>query len=86
METADQLSEHSEYPTDQYLPYIIGLQRLAEDIDDIVKNESTLDPIQIQAAVSDAKERVEVFKTGLTFPLGDCRKSPFQGAVLMIRP
>ncbi|KAF6830936.1 hypothetical protein CMUS01_07530 [Colletotrichum musicola] len=71
-ETADQLSENSEYPTDQYLPYIIGLQRLAEDVDDIVKTESTLDPMQIHAAVSDAKERVETFKTGLTFPLGDC--------------
>lgn len=73
-ETAEKLAEISEYPTDQYLPYIISLQRLAEDIDDIVKNESTLDPMQIQAAVSEAKERVDVFKGGLTFALGDCRK------------
>ncbi|KAK1721244.1 uncharacterized protein BDZ83DRAFT_584007 [Colletotrichum acutatum] len=71
-ETAERLAEISEYPTDQYLPYIISLQRLAEDIDDIVKNESTLDPMQIQAAVSEAKERVDVFKGGLTFALGDC--------------
>ncbi|KAJ0305495.1 hypothetical protein COL516b_005189 [Colletotrichum fioriniae] len=71
-ETAEKLAEISEYPTDQYLPYIISLQRLAEDIDDIVKNESTLDPMQIQAAVSEAKERVDVFKGGLTFALGDC--------------
>ncbi|UQC83821.1 uncharacterized protein CLUP02_09317 [Colletotrichum lupini] len=71
-ETAEKLAEISEYPTDQYLPYIISLQRLAEDIDDIVKNESTLDPMQIQAAVSEAKERVDVFKSGLTFALGDC--------------
>ncbi|OHE99499.1 hypothetical protein CORC01_05299, partial [Colletotrichum orchidophilum] len=69
---AERLAELSEYPTDQYLPYIISLQRLAEDIDDIVKNESTLDPMQIQAAVSEAKERVDVFKNGLTFALGDC--------------
>ncbi|KAK1533233.1 hypothetical protein CPAR01_09941, partial [Colletotrichum paranaense] len=71
-ETAEKLAEISEYPTDQYLPYIISLQRLAEDIDDIVKNESTLDPMQIQAAVSEAKERVDLFKSGLTFALGDC--------------
>ncbi|KAL2884140.1 hypothetical protein SGCOL_000077 [Colletotrichum sp. CLE4] len=71
-ETADKLAEISEYPTDQYLPCIISLQRLAEDIDDIVKNESTLDPMQIQAAVSEAKERVDAFKDGLNFALGDC--------------
>lgn len=73
-ETADRLAEVAEYPTDQYLPYIIRLQRVAEDIDDIVKNESTLDPMQIQAAVSDARERIELFKNNLSFPLGDCRK------------
>lgn len=73
-ETADRLAEVSEYPTDQYLPYIIRLQRVAEDIDDIVKNESTLDPMQIQAAVSDARERIDLFKSNLSFPLGDCRK------------
>nr|XP_036578976.1 uncharacterized protein CTRU02_11230 [Colletotrichum truncatum]KAF6786359.1 hypothetical protein CTRU02_11230 [Colletotrichum truncatum] len=71
-ETANRLVEAAECPTDQYLPYIIRLQRLAEDIDDIVKNESTLDPMQIQAAVSDAKERVDNFKRTLSFPLGDC--------------
>ncbi|KAF5512477.1 hypothetical protein CGCA056_v011638 [Colletotrichum aenigma] len=71
-ETADRLAEVAEYPTDQYLPYIIRLQRVAEDIDDIVKNESTLDPMQIQAAVSDARERIELFKNNLSFPLGDC--------------
>ncbi|KAH0429790.1 hypothetical protein CcaCcLH18_08213 [Colletotrichum camelliae] len=71
-ETADRLAEVSEYPTDQYLPYIIRLQRVAEDIDDIVKNESTLDPMQIQAAVSDARERIDLFKNNLSFPLGDC--------------
>ncbi|EQB54713.1 hypothetical protein CGLO_05408 [Colletotrichum gloeosporioides Cg-14] len=71
-ETADRLAEVSEYPTDQYLPYIIRLQRVAEDIDDIVKNESTLDPMQIQAAVSDARERIDLFKSNLSFPLGDC--------------
>ncbi|CAI0643518.1 unnamed protein product [Colletotrichum noveboracense] len=71
-ETADRLAEVAEYPTDQYLPYIIRLQRVAEDIDDVVKNESTLDPMQIQAAVSDARERIHLFKNNLSFPLGDC--------------
>ncbi|KAF4432454.1 hypothetical protein CFRS1_v013653 [Colletotrichum fructicola] len=71
-ETADRLAEVAEYPSDQYLPYIIRLQRVAEDIDDIVKNESTLDPMQIQAAVSDARERIDLFKNNLSFPLGDC--------------
>ncbi|TDZ74906.1 hypothetical protein CTRI78_v000322 [Colletotrichum trifolii] len=71
-ETAVRLGEIAEAPTDQYLPYIIRLQRLAEDIDDIVKNESTLDAMQIQAAVAEAKERVQVFKNDVSFPLGDC--------------
>ncbi|KZL85970.1 zn 2cys6 transcription factor [Colletotrichum incanum] len=71
-ETANRLAEVAEYPTDQYLPYIIRLQRLAEDIDDVVKNESTLDPMQIQASVSEAKERVVMFKNSLGFSLSDC--------------
>ncbi|KAK2042759.1 hypothetical protein LZ31DRAFT_543106 [Colletotrichum somersetense] len=43
-----------------------------EEIDDVVKNESVLDPMQIHASVSDAKESVAAFKNSLTFPLSDC--------------
>ncbi|KAJ0158043.1 hypothetical protein CTA2_12424 [Colletotrichum tanaceti] len=71
-ETANRLADVAEYPSDQYLPYIVRLQRLAEDIDDVVKNESTLDPMQIQASVSEAKERVDMFKNSLRFSLSDC--------------
>ncbi|KAK1992403.1 hypothetical protein LX36DRAFT_588497 [Colletotrichum falcatum] len=71
-ETAEGLAQVAEYPTDRYLPYIIRLQRLAEEIDDVVKNESVLDPMQIQASVSESKEKVAAFKHSLTFPLSDC--------------
>ncbi|KAK2015848.1 hypothetical protein LZ32DRAFT_656242 [Colletotrichum eremochloae] len=71
-ETAERLAQVAEYPTDRYLPYIIRLQRLAEEIDDVVKNESILDPMQIQASVSEAKESVAAFKNSLSFPLSDC--------------
>ncbi|KAK6223853.1 zn 2cys6 transcription factor [Colletotrichum tabaci] len=71
-DTANRLAEVAEFPSDQYLPYIVRLQRLAEDIDDVVKNESTLDPMQIQASVSEAKERVDMFKNSLGFSLSDC--------------
>ncbi|KDN65946.1 hypothetical protein CSUB01_05368 [Colletotrichum sublineola] len=72
IETAERLAQVAEYPTDRYLPYIIRLQRLAEEIDDVVKNESILDPMQIQASVSEAKESVAAFKNSLSFPLSDC--------------
>ncbi|KAK1573966.1 uncharacterized protein LY79DRAFT_524672 [Colletotrichum navitas] len=71
-ETAERLAQIAEHPTDRYLPYIIRLQRLAEEIDDVVKNESVLDPMQIQASVSEAKESVSAFKNSLSFPLSDC--------------
>ncbi|KAK2055987.1 hypothetical protein LY76DRAFT_595569 [Colletotrichum caudatum] len=71
-ETAERLAQVAEHPTDRYLPYIIRLQRLAEEIDDVVKNESVLDPMQIHASVSEAKESVAAFKNSLTFPLSDC--------------
>lgn len=37
-ESCEELAQRAEYPTDRYLPQIVGLLRMSEDVDNLAKS------------------------------------------------
>lgn len=76
LDSCEKLELQGEFPTDKYLKPIVQMQRLSEEVDDIITEataKSSVDEINVK--ISAIRSQVDSFKSNLTFALGECRKS-----------
>ena len=64
--------------TDRYLCYLIRLQQLSEEVDDIMAATSRERPYGqgFNDGFMGVRNRLELLKISLAFPLSDCREYP----------
>lgn len=76
LECCQRLAAQAEDPTDKYLPYIIHLQKLIEDVDDVMANASEVRSIQeTTTELSAIREKYALIKSNLPFSLSESRES-----------
>ncbi|KAK0716061.1 hypothetical protein B0H67DRAFT_256615 [Lasiosphaeris hirsuta] len=73
LESCEKLEQRAEFPTDKHLKQIVQIQRLSEEVDDIVANgtvKSTVDEANTKLAT--IRNQLGTFKTQLSFALSEC--------------
>lgn len=78
LESCETLGERGELRTDKFLRHLIRLQQLGEEVDDVLTENSTRESRNhlFAARIMAVRDKLELLKTHLTFPLSDCRKHP----------
>lgn len=72
---SEYLGQKSQFPTDKHLAYIVGLQKLIEDVDRIM----TKDPGNASTEIGRVKKRCAEMRASLPFSLHESRKPPPRG-------
>ena len=73
LEGCEKLALEGDAPGDKHTPHIIRMQRLAEELDDLVAGHDTQAP-ESCSRLDLIRHKVDSLKLELTFPLGECRK------------
>lgn len=77
IESCEMLGEQGEARTDKFLHHLIRLQQLGEEVDVILSENSTRGGARnslFAARIRDVRDKLELLKANLTFPLSDCRQ------------
>jgi hypothetical protein len=70
LESCQRLEQLGEYRSDQYLRHIVQHQRLLEELEAAARECTPL----AETTIIPMSDRMNSFKSQLTFPLSDCRK------------
>jgi len=73
LESCEKLALEGDAPGDKHIPHIIRMQRLAEELDDLVAGLDSQAPSSY-SRLDLVRHKVDSLKLELTFPLGECRK------------
>ncbi|KAK3360505.1 hypothetical protein B0T25DRAFT_130868 [Lasiosphaeria hispida] len=73
LESCEKLEERAEFPNDKYLKNIVRIQRILEDVDDIVAHGTAKFSVdEANTKLATIRNQLGIFKTELTFPLSEC--------------
>jgi hypothetical protein len=73
LESCEKLKLESEYPNDKYLQPILQIQRISEEVDDIVAQKANFSKNETRAKLALVRHQLDTFKSDLMFPLSECR-------------
>jgi hypothetical protein len=73
-ESCEQLAQVSEYPTDRFLPIMIKVQQVMEQVDNIIHVMAVTASVgEINTQIYNAQQKLEILKMSTIASLHECR-------------
>jgi len=82
LDSCNKLTLQEDATSDRYIEHIVRIQRLAEEFDDILTHpvdQSLSKEGSVMSSLTVIRDRLDTFKSELTFPLAECREFHSKG-------